>query len=531
MVWPPYYMANFMTSKLRAVAIIIIIAAVGAGLYFLSNQAGANGDPSAVGQWSEVSNWPIKATHAHLLPDGTVMIWPSSSSQHVIYVWDPVTNTIGPGPMSGFNLFCAGHALTSDGKLFVAGGHVSRSVGIKTTSVFDPASQSWSQLPDMNNARWYPNVTPLGNGDLLVVAGTIRSGVTNQLPQIWDVSEQKWKNLNGAKLNIPSYSFMFAAPNGQAFMAGPNQGARFLSLNGTGKWGKGIKSIYGKRQNGTAVMYEPGKIILLGGTKNTNKKPTNTAEIIDINVAAPKWKKTASMSTIRRHANGTILPTGEVLVTGGSKGIGDDQTQPVYAAEVWSPSTGTWSTWASNSTYRGYHSVALLLPDARVLVAGGEKSGTSMEIFSPPYLFKGPRPTIVSAPSQVNYNATFFVGTPDAATISAVRLVKLGSVTHSINMSQLIDTLSFTKQGNGLQVTASSNANVITPGYYMLFILNDAGVPSVARMIQLGNISFSAPAAGTFKAAAVPPVEEDMHADHADEDHHAEEEDWEEVLD
>jgi galactose oxidase len=521
MVWPHYYMAN---AKLRALAAIIIVVIAGVGLYFLSHQAEAVGDPSVVGEWSGVSNWPVKATHTHLLPDGTVMVWPSSSSEHTIYIWNPVTNVIEPGPLSGFNLFCAGHALTSDGKLFVAGGHVSRNVGIKTASVFDPATNSWSQLPDMNNGRWYPNVTPLSNGDLLVVAGTVKNNVTNQLPQIWDVSEQKWKNLTGAKLDIPSYSFMFATPDGRAFNAGPLQGSRFLSLGGTGKWSKAINSNFGKRQNGTAVMYEPGKILLLAGTKNSDKKPTNTAETIDLNAASPKWKKTGSMSTIRRHANSTLLPTGEVLVTGGSKGIGDDETAPVYLAEVWNPATGAWTQLSSNSTYRGYHSTALLLPDARVLVAGGEKSGTSMEIFSPPYLFKGPRPTITSAPAQVGYGQSFFVETPDAATISKVRWIKLGSVTHSFNQSQLIDTLDFTKQTTGLQVTASSNANVITPGYYMLFILSDAGVPSVSRIMQLGDIEFNIPAAGTFKATAVPPVDSDMHADHEQGDHEVEEE-------
>lgn len=510
------YMATFITSKVRVVAIIIAVLAVGAGLYFISNQAEAVGDPSVVGQWSGVSNWPVKATHTHLLPDGRVMVWPSSSSEHVIYIWNPATNVIEPGPLSGFNLFCAGHALTSDGTLFVAGGHVTRNEGIKTTSVFDPATNTWSQLPDMNAGRWYPNVTPLGNGDLLVVAGTIEGNTTNKLPQVWDVSAEKWRNLNGAKLDIPSYSFMFAAPNGDAFNAGPLQGSRFLDLDGNGKWGKPINSIFGKRQNGTAVMYEPGKILLLGGTKNTDKKPTNTAETIDLTAASPKWKKTASMSVIRRHANSTLLPTGEVLVTGGSQGIGDDATKPVYLAEVWNPATGTWSQLSSNSTYRGYHSTALLLPDARVLIAGGEKSGTSMEIFSPPYLFKGVRPTITSAPSQVGYGETFLVETPDAATISKVRWIKLGSVTHSFNQSQLIDTLGFTKEAAGVRVTASSNANVITPGYYMLFILNESGVPSVSAMIRLGDIDFTIPAAGTFKATAVSAPAADMHAEHGD---------------
>src|SRR5438477_2783123 len=142
---------------------------------------------------------------------------------------------------------------------------------------------------------------------------------------------------------------------------------------------------------------------------------------------------------------------------------------------------------ASLTKIRSYHSIALLLPDGRVLSAGGDFGGASAEIYSPPYLFNGSRPTLSSAPSSVGYGNVFFVGTPNATTISKVTMIPLGSVTHGFNMSQRFCRLSFSLATGGLNVTAPSNANNAPPGYYMLFILNGSGVPSIAKIIQLSG--------------------------------------------
>ena len=115
------------------------------------------------------------------------------------------------------------------------------------------------------------------------------------------------------------------------------------------------------------------------------------------------------------------------------------------------------------------------------------------EVFSPPYLFKkdgsgelAPRPQITSAPGQVTYNAPFAISTPNAASISKVALVRLGAVTHSVNMEQRYVPLSFTEDDNGaVQATAPINANVAPPGVYMLFVIGSDGVPSVARMVRV----------------------------------------------
>src|SRR5436189_4413779 len=162
---------------------------------------------------------------------------------------------------------------------------------------------------------------------------------------------------------------------------------------------------------------------------------------------------------------------------------------------------------ASMTLFRGYHSTALLLPDGRVLSAGGQPGpgasvgNASAEIYSPPYLFHGSRPTITSAPTSVGYGQQFFVGTPDAANISKVTLIALSSVTHGVNMGQRISRPLFSQATGGLNVTAPSNPNNTPPGYYMLFILNSNGVPSVAKIVQINSTISTPPPTPTYPAA------------------------------
>ena len=191
------------------------------------------------------------------------------------------------------------------------------------------------------------------------------------------------------------------------------------------------------------------------------------------------------MAFARRQLNATILPDGQVLVTGGTSGPGfNDTTAPVFAAEMWNPATENWTTMASAQIPRLYHSTALLLPDGRILSMGGN-GFPQTEIYEPPYLFKGTRPAINSAPATVNYGQTFFVQTPDAAGVTQVTWIRLSSVTHAFNMDQRFSRLNFSQGAGGLNVVAPLNPNLAPPGHYMLFILNSNGVPSVAKIIQV----------------------------------------------
>jgi hypothetical protein len=245
---------------------------------------------------------------------------------------------------------------------------------------------------------------------------------------------------------------------------------------------------------GSAVMYVPGKFLKTGTSANSGPPYVNsapTAYVLDMTQGSPAWQAINPMSFGRAYHNMTLLPDGNVVVTGG---IGftnpDTQTLAVYAAEMWSPTTQAFTTMASMVTPRVYHSTALLLPDGRVMVGGGgEYHGTrpdqlNAEIYSPPYLFKGPRPTVTSAPSTLTYGSQFTVQTPNAANISSVALLRLGSVTHAFNENQRYVPLTFTAGTGSLNVQAPANANLAPPGYYILFLVNSNGVPSVGVIVQ-----------------------------------------------
>jgi len=448
------------------------------------------------GIWSEPFSWPIVAAHVSVLPTGRVISWVSSDvpgdmEQHFVHVWDPASGLFTDVSHGTHNVFCAGHTFLADGRLLVGGGHIENNKGLKQTRVFNAATNVWEPAADMRAGRWYPTLTTLVNGQVVVVAGADEIASGNPFPERWNGSE--WQVLDGAPLNMPYYPWMYPAPDGRLFYAGPEPVSRYLNPSGSGEWTVAARSSGGFRDYGGSVMYAPGKILMMGG----GDPPTNSAETIDLNTGGG-WQPTGAMQYPRRQMNATVLPDGRVLAIGGTRGAGfNNESQPVLAAEVWNPESGSWTTLASMRVPRLYHSAAVLLPDARVLMAGGGRCGGACtidhrdaEIFSPPYLFAADgspasRPSITSAPVSVAYGQSFTVGTPDAASITRVTWVRLPATTHSFNQNQWFNELSFGGRPDGLTVTAPANAYLAPPGHYMLFVLNASGVPSVASIVQL----------------------------------------------
>jgi hypothetical protein len=471
---------------------------------------------ATTGSWGPLVNWAIVPLHMNLLPSGRIFAWGKTDVADTMgmpRVWDPAQGPPTTAQMIDVNemLFCAGHTLLPDGTLMIAGGHHMDDAGIKVTYFYGPTG-AWSKGPDMAFGRWYPTLTVLPNGNVLSMAGRNEAGVVVRTPELWNGSS--WTQLTGAgQLEIPYYPRNFVAPNGLVFYAGERIMSRWFNVAGAGSWSDGPLHIYRfNRDYGTAAMYEPGKILYVGGGGDPNwpsagdpraAQPTSTAEKIDLNQPSPSWQSAGAMSVPRRHLNSTILPDGQVLITGGTRGGGFVNIDPGLAtrqAELWNPTTNQWTTLAANSIMRVYHSVSLLLPDGTVLHGS---SGDAMarrpdgtigpvppernhEIFSPPYLFKGARPTITSAPAQVGYNESFAVETPNHDQVTDVRWIKLGTVTHAFDMGQRANTLPFTRTATGVMVTAPSNANLAPPGHYQLFILNRNGVPSQGKVIRVG---------------------------------------------
>jgi len=465
-------------------------------------------NPAVSGQWGPVSFWPTLPIHLHLLPTGKVMFWDrydgSLGWNGTPQLWDPVTLTFTNLPLLDYDIFCGGHAFMADGRLMVTGGHIDNGVGQNKASVYDPYYNAWLRLPNMNAGRWYPTATTLSNGDILTLAGTDRYyGDVNTLPQIWQNGNCGWLDLTNARESYypdfaDYYPWMYVAPNGQVFNAGPQKTARYLDTSGHGAWINVANSSLDYRDYGTSVMYDDGKVLIAGGNprepdaNNPTIVPSATAEVINLNDPSPAWRTVSPMALGRRQLSSTLLPDGTVLITGGSSAPGfDTATGAVLYAEMWDPNTEKFTPLSSATRYRGYHSNGLLLPDGRVVVAGGGHpdstagAQTNAEIYSPPYLFKGARPVITSAPPLVLYGATFSVTTPDAADITNITWIRLGSVTHAFNQNQRINRLAFSHAAGSLTVTAPSNPALCPPGHYLMFLLNTSGVPSVASIVQI----------------------------------------------
>jgi PKD repeat protein len=455
------------------------------------------GSSAPSGSWTAPFPWPVVAIHLSLLPDGRVLSWGNAGDPQI---WDPASGNF-TAVASPAELFCAGHSFLPDGSLLVSGGHIASDRGIANNSIFSLATGGWTASTPMRRGRWYPTNTTLANGSVVILAGRDEVGDEVAEPEVW--TPNGIRVLTGASLVLPYYPRTFLAPNGRIFYAGELGASRYLNTSGSGAWTNVGSRRYGNRPYGAAVMYDAGKILYVGGGRTTN-----TAEIIDLNAATPAWQWTGSMAFARRNLNATILPTGEVLVTGGSSGSAfNDLTQAVRAAEIWNPGTGIWTTLGSNAVKRTYHSTSLLLPDGRVLHAGSGEGADmpeerNAELFSPPYLFNGARPTIDDAPAQVGYGTSFTIVTPQAADIQSVSLIRLGSVTHAFDMNQRFQRLPFVRQSGALSVSAPASGTRAPPGHYMIFILNGNGVPSEAKIVKVGPTSEPSPTPNTAPVAA-----------------------------
>ncbi|HKU59942.1 MAG TPA: galactose oxidase-like domain-containing protein [Gemmatimonadales bacterium] len=482
----------------------------GCALTMDANRAAAAGFTAPAGIEASVGHWdapefnPVIGMNVTHLFNGKFLLWGHSGEPQL---WDPVggftqvTDATCTNPQA-CELFCAGHAFLPDGSLLVAGGHneaLGDDNGLTQASIFDGVG--WRATGSMRYARWYPTLVTMFDGRVVALSGDQAPGNVATIPERYGAGV--WAPLTSAARKLALYPRAFVEPkNGRIFVAGQESPSMFLNPLGTGGWTTGPSRVVATRDYGAAVMLNNTVVYFGGGGGNNcpGNLPNRTAEKVDLGAATPAWQAIAPMAIGRRMLNATILADGTVLVTGGSSQCGfTNEAGAVFAAERWDPSAGSngqgaWTTMANASVVRVYHSTAVLMADGRVLSTGsGEGSNTTpqntYEIYSPPYLYQGVRPSYALATNRVGYGGTFTVTTPDAASIRKVHIIRLASTTHAFDMGQRLRSLSYQvgTDGQTLTVTEPASGNLAPPGPYMLFLVNLAGVPSVGQIVLVGD--------------------------------------------
>jgi len=473
-------------------------------------------DVKSKGMWGPVYNWPVVAVHAVLMPSGGVLTYGSradgvQTGSFNVNMWDGVSNP-GAGHLTvpnptGVDLFCGSQLLlpptspTSAPRVFLAGGDnwtgsQTTNSGNNRSTLFDSSNNGLTRAADMNRARWYSTSITLTNGDVYVQGG---SG-GNDRPEVRS-ADGSFRALTGADTGglVFMYPRNFVMPDGRVFGFDGENRMYFVNTAGSG----GLSVVgqfpwqYGSVDS-SAAMFRPGRILQFGGN-------SNGAVVIDVTSGTPVVAPTQSMASQRRLAIATLLADGQVLATGGSP-VWNNPNNADTTAETWNPQTGQWTRGAVGAKPGLYHSNALLLPDASVLVTSGGALGgptpTNREFFAqvyyPPYLFttgaqRAARPVITATTDWLEIGKNFSVTTTGSRAVSRVTLVKTGSATHNWNMEQRFLDLAFTRtastDGDVLTVQAPARAGEATPGFYMLFVFDDAGVPSVARILRLAIAS------------------------------------------
>jgi hypothetical protein len=465
------------------------------------------------------------------------------------------------------DLFCCGHALLADGRVLVAGGTEEWTIdhvgggdphghagarhfrGNAEAYVFDPAAQEWVQVQRMiyepghtsGGGRWYPTLSTLGSGHVVALSGHPNDADTRHFNNsieafdphpspngAWDALGTLPPNPGGYP-DLTYYPRVHLLPDGSLFFASPLYGQSVKwnpSTLGFAVVGAGPGNDYdGIGSTSVLLPLLPEDAYRVRVLMAGNVQPKR----IDLSATSPAWQPagtrtllTAGAPPVRVHNNGVILPTGDVAIVGGLRNPADDPGSAVRDIEIYRPATNSWVTLPSTSQAsvpRNYHSVALLMPDGRVWMAGSniradwsfhnsaDYPPTSLptdaqegavnnrelriELFEPWYFGRSDRPTFNCSTEAVSVGDSFDVDTPTALTISRVAVVRAGSSTHSFNPDQRYVGLPFTRSGNRLVVSVPDNENLLPPGYYLLFVLNQVIDPTTGATLDV-------PSRGTF---------------------------------
>ena len=477
--------------------------------------------PTSLGEWGPTVDFPVVPVAAAVLHDtGRVLVWSSWKANDFGGSPGGLTQTADYDPTSGVisqrtvtntqhDMFCPGLSLDATGRPIVTGG-----INSEKTSIYDPGADNWVAASNMQISRGYQSQATLSDGRIFTIGGSWSGGTGGKNGEIYNPTSNLWALLSGCPVapmltndaqgvyRQDNHGWLFGWKEGSVFQAGPS-----MAMNWYGTTGSGSQQSAGPRasdpdaMNGNAVMYDAanGKILTTGGSPNYQQSSaTGNAHVITIGAPGdtPTVETISSMAYTRAFANSVVLPDGKVVIIGGQAyAVPFTDDTAAMSPEIWDPTTSTFTTLNAMAIPRTYHSVALLMPDATVLSGGGGLCGgcttnhLDAEIFSPPYLFNGDgtlaaRPTISSvAPTVFAAGATVVVQADTA--VSSFSLIRYGSATHSVDTDQRRIALTPSVSGNTFTLSVTNDSGIAIPGYWMLFAVDGAGVPSVAQTVLI----------------------------------------------
>ncbi|GAA2432758.1 galactose oxidase-like domain-containing protein [Streptomyces macrosporus] len=494
-------------------------------------------DPDASGSW-EVRQMDAEARAMHFvqLHNGKVLMIAGSGNDpdrfaagtFTSHLYDPAT-----GEMTDVDtpedLFCSGHVHLEDGRVLVMGGNLDYPAadgshgykGLKNSYVFDPATNEYTRVNDMNAGHWYPSATVLGNGDVLSLGGLDEKSEGTVTAEYFSADRQRWLGLHEVNQTWSFwglYPSMILLQDGRLFYSGSHVFGNGLPGTGASLYDYGTGTITDvpglrrkdERDQSMSVLLPPAQrqrvATFGGGNVDSNPAAHRLTDIVDLGVPDPAYVPGPDLprghysdgtpqtgDEGKMYVSAVILPDGTVLETGGAL---HNRAEPVHEASIFDPTTDTFTPVAPDPEPRGYHSGSLLLPDGRVLSYGdnpGDGSyATTLSLYSPPYLSKGPRPDIAPPSSREwTYGTENRITVSGGGQITKAALVRPEAVTHSSDPNQRYVDLPMTVHGEapgggteiGLNLT--DNPNLAPPGWYMLFVTDANGVPSVAEWVRI----------------------------------------------
>ncbi|MFE9096344.1 galactose oxidase-like domain-containing protein [Streptomyces sp. NPDC007264] len=382
--------------------------------------------------------------------------------------------------------------------------------GIRDSYEFDPVAERYITVDPMHEARWYPTLTTLSDGRILSVSGLDDIGqLVPGKNEIFDPATRTWTYTRKTR-QFPTYPALFLMQNGKIFYSGSNAGYGPDDVGrDPGVWDVAANTFTKVPGLGDPSMMETSGTVLLppaqderflvigGGGVGESKLSSRKTRLIDLKAKNPRFVDGPSLEKGTRYPQSSVLPDDTVLVSGGSEDYRGRGDSDIRQARVYHPDTDTFQRVADPLVGRNYHAGSILLPDGRVMFFGsdslyGDKANTRpgtfeqrIEIYTPPYLYRGARPSLSGGPRTLARGASGTFTSRHASTIKKVRLIRPSASTHVTDVDQRSIALDFTTSGNRITVTVPTNRNLVPSGWYMLFADDDRGTPSKAQWVRV----------------------------------------------